>query len=386
MTRPGPIVIVGAGAAGLSTALQLAERGCRDVTVIDRAHVAAGSSGVSVGIYTRQYTDPLDIRLRVECYERLCALEREAGLTLIRNGFLRLAHDEASLEIFEEGARRQHELGVPDARALDRDELKRLVPDMRCDDLAGGLFGPSDGYLDGQQLCMTYAERAEALGVRVLARRALVGYEEGGARRHRLFTTGETLECDVVINAAGAWAPAVGDILGAPVEIVAERHQACIMHFSEPLPYRLPSVMDYVPGSGRLGLYFRPEGERQLIVGLHSNDRLEEGADPDAFHRGADAAFMEELIPMLIDRMPRFDGVGLQDGWAGLYPNSSDERFIIGPMPGREGVFAACGLDGVGVYTSPAVGRMAADWVLDGAPAALEEAERFAPYRLTVKR
>ncbi len=380
MKRAPSVAIVGAGAAGLSTALCLAERGCDDVTVIDRDHVAAASSSLSAGIYTRGYSDPLDVALRVESYERLCQLERDAGLTLRRNGFLRLARDADTVAGFERAVALQHQLGVEDSVVLDRAGLERQIPDMRCDDLAGGLLTPSDGYLDGQQLCMTYAERAEALGVEIRARHPLTGYEQLAGGRHRLHTPRGSLDCDIVVNAAGAWAPAVGRLLEAPLAIVPERHEACVMRLAAPLRYELPSIMDYVPGSGELGLYMRPEGEHQLIAGLHSNDLLDEPADADDFYGGAEQAFVDTLIPMLVDRMPGFDTVGLESGWAGLYPNSPDERFLIGAMPGRDGVVAVCGLNGVGVYMSPVAGRIGADWVLDGRPRGAEE-RIYAPDR-----
>jgi sarcosine oxidase subunit beta len=379
--RAPSVVVVGAGAGGLATALCLAERGCDDVTVIDRDHVAAASSSLSAGIYTCGYAEPLDVALRLEAYERLCQLERDGDLTLRRNGFLRLARDAETVAGFERAVAVQRDHGLADSVVLDRAALERHVPDMRCDDLAGGLLTPSDGYLDGQQLCMAYAERAEALGVKIRARHPLTGYEQLPGGRHRLQTPRGDFDCDVVVNAAGAWAPAVGRLLEAPVEIVPERHEACVMRLAAPLDYELPSIMDYVPGSGEVGLYLRPEGEHQLIAGLHTNDLLDEPADPDAFYGGAEQAFVDELIPMLVDRMPGFDTVGLETGWAGLYPNSPDERFIIGAMPGREGIVAVCGLDGVGVYMSPVAGRIGADWVLDGRPRNAAERRAYAPDR-----
>jgi sarcosine oxidase subunit beta len=378
------IVIVGAGASGLSAALCLAERGARDITVIDREHIAAGSSTLSAGVFTRQYTDALDIELRQECYLRFCQLEQEAGLVLRRNGFLRLAHDDATMRSFRQAAALQRDLGIDDARALDADELSRLVPSMRCSDLAGALYGPSDGYLDGQQLCMLYAERAADLGVRILPRHGLVGYAPGQRRAHRLLTTAEAIECDIVLNAAGAWATRVGEILEAPVPVVADRHQACLMRLEQELRYVLPTVMDYVPGGGEVGLYLRPEGEhqQQLIVGLHTNDRLDQPeSDIDGFYSGLDAAFVDALVPALLARMPGLADASLQGGWAGLYPNALDEEFIIGPCPARAGIFAACGVNGVGVYMSPAVGRLAAEWILDGAPSGPEGVQRFDPGR-----
>lgn len=375
------VVIVGAGAAGLSAALALAQRGC-EVTVLERNHVAAGSSGLSVGIFTRQYTEPRDVAMRAACYRRLCKLEREAGLVLIRNGFIRLAHDAATLASFERGVAVQHDYGVHDARLLSSKELADRVPDMRCDDLAGAMFSPSDGYLDGQQLCMTYAERAQALGARILGRHELIGLEPGSRRRHSVVTSRDRFECDVVVNAGGAWAPQVGELLGAPVPTISQRHEACVMRLPERLGYAMPSVMDYVPGGGEPGLYFRQEGKEQLIAGLHTNDLLEgEVTDPDSYFRGVEESFVEQLIPRLLARLPQLEDIGYEGGWAGLYPNSPDGRFIVGRHPSVEGVVVACGFNGVGIYVSPIVGTLVAEWVVDGWPQSVLGAEDLSPAR-----
>jgi sarcosine oxidase, subunit beta len=380
----GPrVAVVGAGAVGLSTAWQLATRGVADVTVLEAQHVASGSSSVSAGIFTRQYTDPFDIALRVESCLAFDRLERDHGLVLRRNGYLRLAHDDAALEDFHRGAELQRSLGVDDAVALDRAGLAALVPDLRTDDLTGGLFSPTDGHLDGQQLTMLYAELAEAAGVRIRVRSPVTGHDLGPGGEHVLHTPRGEVRADVVVNAAGAWAGKVGAILGHDVPVVPERHQACIMRLPGPLPYELTSIMDYVPGSGEDGLYLRPEGERQLLVGLHSNDLVDSAADPDDFYTGADASFVDDLIPMLVHRMPGLDDVGLEGGWSGLYPMGADEQFILGPVSGTDTVVAATGVGGVGVYTSPTVGRIVADWVVDGRPRDPEEARRFSPRRFS---
>jgi sarcosine oxidase subunit beta len=376
------VVIVGGGAVGLSAALTLAERGCSDVTVIERSHVAAGSSGLSAGIFTRQYMERRDVEMRAESYRRLCQLEREDGLVLIRNGFVRLARDGETLAAFEAGAEVQREAGVNDARVVGRAELQELVPDLRCDDLEGGMFGPSDGYLDGQQLCMAYAERAEPLGVRIAGWTELEGIERGAGTRHRLLTSRGPLDCDVVVNAAGAWAPRVGDLLGAPVPTISQRHEACVMRLPRRLGYVMPSVMDYVPGGGEPGLYFRQDGHEQLIAGLHTNDLLEgEVDDPDSYFGGVEECFVDRLVPRLLERLPTLEDIGYEGGWSGLYPNSPDGRFIVGPHPAAERVIAACGLNGVGVYLSPIIGTLVAEWVVDGEARSVAGASDFLPGR-----
>src|SRR5690349_15608467 len=152
------VVVVGAGALGLCTARELTKLGVEHVTVIDRGSVAGASSGLSVGIIETQYLDPLAIEIRVLAMSVFAELERDHGLPITRNGYLRPAHTETDLANYTRSVEIQHDLGVDDATVLTPDQIKRLVPDMRCDDFLGGLFGPSDGYIDGHLYCSILAE------------------------------------------------------------------------------------------------------------------------------------------------------------------------------------------------------------------------------------
>src|SRR5690606_4264227 len=131
-----------------ATAHFLREGGAK-VTVLEADHVASGSSGLSVGIIETQYIEPLDIALRVDAMGFFAKLEADHGLEITRNGYLRLVRDEASLEAARSSVEIQRSLGVEDATVLDRDEVQKLVPQMRCDDVVAGLWGPSDGFIDG---------------------------------------------------------------------------------------------------------------------------------------------------------------------------------------------------------------------------------------------
>ena len=140
---------------------------------------------------------------------------------------------------------------------LDRDAIAALVPDMVCDDILGGLYGPSDGFVDPALTCTILADLLRAKGVTILLETELVGADVGADGRHVLATTGGTLHCDHVVNAAGAWATPVGALLGTQVTVLPQRHQALFARLPEPFGYTMTSVMDYLPGSGRDGLYFR---------------------------------------------------------------------------------------------------------------------------------
>jgi 3-oxoadipyl-CoA thiolase len=393
MKSGGPSVcVVGAGALGLASALALARRGAASVTVIEARHLASGSSGLSVGIVETQYVQPLDIELRVRSMAHFDELEREHGLRIVRNGYLRLAHTQAALESFQESVRVQRALGVPDARVLDRTGIERLIPDMRADDVVGGLFGPRDGFLDGHLYCGLLAELALAHGVRMLVGHELAATtraEHGWVLRAQRASAPkadvETIHCDYVVVAAGAWAERVAALLGVPMTLLPQRHQAVVVHLPHALPYTMPSVMDYTPGSGASGVYFRHERPGQLIAGLHSEEAVAAVDDPDNYARGADEDFLEEVAARLAARLPTLVASRLAQGWAGLYPVSPDGLPQVGPAPEQPSVILAAGAGGSGIQLSPVIGELVADWILDGEPRAVTGAERLLPGRASLK-
>jgi sarcosine oxidase subunit beta len=383
VTSKPTVCVVGGGAIGLSSSVYLARSGC-SVVLLEQDQLTSGSSSLSVGVYTRQYTDPFEIRMRMYSFDALERLERDTGLHLRRIGYLRLARDVETMQTFADGLDVQRSVGMEDGVLLTRADLSELLPSMRVDDLAGGLFGRSDGYLDGHQLCMTYAEMAQDLGVDIRTRTALLGREPGVRASHRLITTSGELDADVVVNAAGAWAQRVGEILGAPIEIIPQRHQACVISLESPVPYVVPEVMDYVPGSGEEGLYFRQERDDALIAGLHTNDVLPgQEEDPDTYFRGVESDYVEMLAARLLDRLPGLK-MGVHSGWAGLYPMSRDSQIVVGPPADDPTIISACALGGLGIHLAPPVGRMVAEYATLGSVEFLEGAERLSPERFNV--
>lgn len=381
-TRP-KVCIVGAGALGLATALALAERDAADVVVLERDHVASGSSGISAGIVETQYVDPLDIELRVAAMRQLARLRERGDVEVVVNGYVRLSHDEAARTGFATSVEIQRELGVTDARVLEVDEIAARMPHMRVDDVDCGLFGPSDGFLDGHLYCSRMAEFAMELGVDVRVRDGLGAMAAGEPGRHELVTTrGETIVCDFIVNAAGAWADRVGALLGEGLGLKPQRHQVMIVHHGLDLGYLMPSVMDYTPHSGQDGLYFRHERAGQLLAGLHTEEALDVSEDPDAYTRGVDDEFVETLAHQLTYRLPGLDDPGLAHGWAGLYPVSPDGWPKVGPMAGDPTVIAAAGAGGSGIQLSPVIGELVADWIQYGEPRVVPAAARLRPGRL----
>jgi sarcosine oxidase subunit beta len=380
------VAIIGGGAVGLSTAWQLVERGIHDVTVLEAVDLAAGSSSRSAGFIETQYVDPLDIELRARSMHTFRRLQADHGLEIKEIGYLRLAPDDDALEAFEASARLQREFGVTGAEVLDADGVRRLVPWLRGGEHAGGLFGPRDGRIDGPAYCRLLADLARAGGARLLTGSRVLAATRI-ADGWRLETDGDAIDCEVVVNAAGPWAAPIGELLGATVPVVALRNQIGIWRLERPLDRVMPMVMDYIPHSGTRGLYDATYDDADhVLAGLHSEEVVTDGVDPDTYDRSADPAYLADTRVALLRRMPELPLGDVERAWAGLYPLSPDGLPIVGPIDGDPSVILAVGGGGSGIQMSPIMGALAADWIAYGEPRSLSDGRRVSPQRSMVSR
>lgn len=371
------VAVIGAGVAGLSTALRAAELGCA-VTVIERDRPASGSSSRSAGVFNICSTEPLQVEVRVRTREVLERFERENGLPLERIGYLRLARSDSHVKTFEEVIALQRELGAEPAEIVDPAQMKKVVPHLRTDDLLAAIYNPSDGRMDGRRLCGVLIERAEAEGAEVIERTRVTGHEVV-AGRHRLFTDAGTVEADVVVNAAGAWATEVGKLLGQPLPLVNQAQEVIRVKLPASVEYTVPMVQEYIPGEERAG-YFRQDGEGGMIAGVHTYSALELGsADPETYEESVSWGTRDAVARHVRNRL-QVDGLGFEPGWPGLYPVSTDGEFVVGPYEADPSVLACGGLGGQGL-TSSAVGRVAAEWIVFDEPRSMPAASAWLPDR-----
>jgi sarcosine oxidase subunit beta len=374
MTAPPHVVVIGAGTLGMCTALNLVEQGAR-VTVLEAQSIASGSSGRSVGVVGSQLTDPFEIALRVHSLRRFRQWEGE-GLRFNHIGYLRLARTSAQMALFERSVEIQQEAGLR-SRLVRADELRKLVPHINPDGLEGGLFGPDDGFLDPHEMCNVLAGMVRAKGGAISQYRKVLGVQRlpGG---HKLETNGDPIDCDAVVNAGGAWAPQVAELLGQRLHIWPERHEAIVIHLDEPLAYTMPMVMDLVNGEGS-GLNFRHEKPSELIAEVHKVDAIAP-EDPDNYNDQCEERSKVDLAELLLERVPDLPGTRLGRGWAGLYPVTADHRPFVGPIDASEpSLITAAGAGGYGIQLAPVIGQTAADWVLQGAPVSVPGAQSLAP-------
>ncbi len=378
MKKPS-VAVIGAGVAGLSTALRAAELGCA-VTVVERDRPAAGSSSRSAGIFNISSTELLQVEVRVRTREQLERYERENGLRLNRIGYMRLARNESHVKMFEDVIALQRQLGVEPAEIVDPARLKELVPHLRTDDLLAAIYNPRDGCMDGVQLCGVLAARAEAAGARILQRTRVEGHEVVRGR-HRLLTDADPVEGDVVVNAAGPWAMEVGELLGHPLPLLNQVTEVIRVKLPPAVDYPVPMVQEYIPGEEQAG-WFRQDGPAGMIAGMHTYSALGDAgsADPDTYQEAVAWDTREAVTQRVGNRLPVED-LRFEPGWAGLYPVSADGEYVVGPYEADPTAIACGGFSGQGLIASVTVGPVAAEWIVFGEPRSLPGAVAWLPDR-----
>lgn len=380
------VLVIGAGVLGLSSAVEAARLGAH-VTVVERDYPASGSSGLSAGVVGAYFAAAPDIAIRAESLKYFEGLGEHIGFR--RTGVLRLVTTGQELQHLQAAAELQREAGFDDVRVVSCAELQMIVPDMRVDDLAGALVFPQGGYVDGHLLCGALQQRAEALGSSIHVRTEVIGIDRDAGPRVRVHTNRGTLEADAVVNAAGAWAGGLGKMLGLATPILPQRHEVLIARLPEPMTYSMPHVGSYFyQDDGQVtgdGLYWRPESPTSMLVGEHAGLERAAPSDPDDYFQGVSAASIERVAERLLTRLPGLANMGLEGGWAGLYPMTPDEQPLVGPWRDDDRIIGACGAGGFGVQIAPAVGRVAGEWAATGEADLKDWGERLLPDRETLQ-
>ncbi|MGO4807764.1 NAD(P)/FAD-dependent oxidoreductase [Arthrobacter sp. 2MCAF15] len=377
------VVIIGAGVLGLGTALALAQHEGFTITVVERDHPGSGATSRAVGMALRAYKEPTHMQVARRSYEILERLERETGLTLRRIGHFMPGRTQTEIDSFHEIAEVHARIGWTKTKVLDSEGITRVFPEYTLpEDVIGALWDPEAIFIDGAELCASLTEAAKARGVTIVSRTTITRFDaSAGDSRYVLESAdGTTFPADLVVNAAGAWGARVGELLGAPVNVVNERHEAFIFRH-QGIDRVLPMFLDFIPGySNNEGLYFRGEGTDRLLAGLHSSQLLhaDELVNPDSVSQRLADDHLEQVFGLLTEAFPEVE-IGFDGGYAGIYPHHALNRFVIGQHPKNADVYVGAGLGGRGLGPGVALGEILAETIVYGKAKTVPGAEIFSP-------
>ena len=375
MTTTAEVVIIGGGIVGSSIAWHLTTAGCKNVLVIERESAQGkGSTGKSMGGVRAQFSTPVNIQMSlysIPFYARFDeALGHPAGYR--PQGYMFVATKEAHLNYLRANLERQKALGLKTARMISAQEIITMLPQMRNDDILGGSFCTTDGFVDPYSAMNGFMACAVEQGATLWKNTEVTGITRDAQGVSGVETARGPVSTRRIVNAAGAWAAQIAKFAGINLPVEPMRRMLVPSEPFDGFPLSAPMVIDMSNG-----FHFRPEGRGFLMA-------WNDPAETTGFKTDFDNAFIEKILTLAANRVPAFENLAINPkrAWAGLYEMTPDHHCILGPVAAVPGFYLANGFSGHGVMHAPATGKIVSDLVLQGKTTIVDDAtvvgfERF---------
>jgi sarcosine oxidase subunit beta len=351
------VVIIGGGIVGSSIAWHLTHAGCKSVLVLEReSSQGKGSTGKSMGGVRAQFSAPVNIQMSLYSIPFYARFEEIVGYPADYRpqGYLFLATKDSHLTYLRDNFARQKKLGLITARLLPADEIRAMLPQLRSDDILGGSFCSTDGFVDPYSVMNGFMASAAEHGATLWKKTAVTGITINQQGAFSVETSRGPVSTRTVVNAAGAWSAQIAKFVGTDLPVEPLRRMLVPSEPFSDFPHSSPMVIDM-----STGFHFRPEGRGFLLAW---NDPEETSGYKTDF----EPSFIEKILIHAADRVPVFENLPINPkrAWAGLYEMTPDHHCVLGPVEAVTGFFLANGFNGHGVMHAPATGKILADLIL----------------------
>ncbi len=353
------VVLIGGGIVGSSIAFHLVAAGCGNVLVVERETAQGkGSTGKSMGGVRAQFSTPVNIQMSLYSIPFYSSFEERLGYPCDYRpqGYLFCATNEKHMAYLRANHEKQAAMGLKTSRLVAGEEIRDKFPLLRTDDIVGGSFCSTDGFVDPNSAMVGFMTWASDHGARLWRDAAVTGITRNSGGSFEIATTREVVSTRTVVNCAGAWAGPIAKMAGIDLPVAPLRRMLVPTEPFDRFPHTAPMIVDM-----STGFHFRPEGRGFLLAW---NDPQE----TPGYKTDFEASFIEKILTRAADRVPVFENVAVNPkrAWAGLYEMTPDHHPILGESPEVPGFFFANGFSGHGVMHAPATGKILGDLILTG--------------------
>ena len=407
MEKRAEVVVIGGGISGCATAYNLAKRGAQ-VVLLEKAQIADEASGRTWGAVRRQGRQAPEVPLAIESLKLWGQLSEEiqSETHFIRGGNLLLAATEKELAQFEETVKITKQFGL-ESDIISREKAQEVLPGLQGT-FVGAMYSPSDGYAHPVKTTSAFARAAQEHGAKIFTDCPVEKITTTNGKVRSVVTEQGEIEADIVVNAAGVWAPRLARTCGVNIPIRVVRTHVTI---TEPQP-DFTSPLVWSPK-----VAFRPTIEGNILLGAGADLPVDHDIDLNSlrdlryFKQGIvqfrkhmklhlGRALLNDLLRYLpgttqnqryfastvgvepevnwdtikrvregfFEHMPHLKGLRFVKTWAGLIDITPDILPVLGEAPGVKGLILATGFSGHGFALGPITGRLISELILDGKP------------------
>ncbi|QPP05703.1 FAD-dependent oxidoreductase [Streptomyces bathyalis] len=363
------VVIIGGGVIGTSVAYHLTELGWTDVVLLEQGQLSSGTTWHAAGLVGQLRASQSGTRLvqySTQLYERL---EAETGLATgyKRCGGVTVARTEDRMTQLRRTAATAEAYDL-DCELIGPARAKELYPVLETEDLLGAIWLPGDGTANPTDLTASLAKGARMRGAQVVERTRVTGISTRGGTVTGVTTDKGDIEAEFVVNCAGQWAKAVGELAGVTVPLHSAEHFYVVTDRIDGVHPALPILRD--PDGYT---YFKEEVGGLVVGGFEPEAKP--WVAPDELPYPFEFQLLEEdwdhfsvLMESALLRIPALSETGIKKFYNGPESFTPDNQFILGEAPELRNFYVGAGFNSVGIASAGGAGRALAEWITEGSP------------------
>ena len=362
------VVVIGGGVVGTSTAYHLAKFGWKNIILLERDQLTSGTTWHAAGLVSQLGPSAAITKIRKYSLELYKELEKEidfsSGLKL--NGALSIATTEGRWQELKRQATTAQLYDV-NVEVLNIDEVEKTYPIINKKDILGGIFMPGDGQADPIGVTNLLAKAARKEGVKIFEQCPVEKILKKNGRVAGVKVNGQTIECEYIVLATGMWSRQIGEDMGFSIPLYPAEHFYVITEAINELPKNIPVLRDFNDS-----LYLK-EDAGKMLIGIFEPKSIpafrETNRVPDDFSYGEFPENFEHFEPFLeaaLKRVPILEKAGIRKFFAGPESFTPDTNTLLGEVPGLKNLFACCGLNSIGIGSGGGVGKVTAEWLMNG--------------------
>ena len=362
------VVVIGGGVAGCSTAYHLAKFGWKDTILLERDQLTSGTTWHAAGLVSQLGPSAAITKIRKYSLELYKKLEQEidfsSGLKL--NGALSIATTQGRWQELKRQATTAQLFDV-NVEVLNIDQIKKIYPIINESNVLGGIYMPGDGQADPVGVTNLLAKAARKEGVKIFEKSPVEKIIKKNGKVAGVTVNGKNIECEYIVLATGMWSRQIGEDMGFSIPLYPAEHFYVITEAIKELPEKIPVLRDFNDS-----LYLK-EDAGKMLIGIFEGKSIpafnKTNRVPEDFSYGEFPENFEHFEPYLeaaLKRVPILEKVGIRKFFAGPESFTPDTNTLLGEVPGIKNLFACCGLNSIGIGSGGGVGKVTAEWMMNG--------------------
>lgn len=349
------VIIIGGGSTGLALGYYLVNKGVDDLLILEKDYVGSGSTGRCGTGIRAQFADKPTIRMMNRAEANWKEMSTELDFEFNRTGYLYLHYTKSDLERYRKMSELQNSFGVP-TEILSPEDAKEICNLIDISEVKGASFNPEDGKAHPFEVVTSFrkyfreseAELKENSEVTSMSLRRKKGLK-------LVKTSSSTYGAKVVVNAAGGWAPKLGEMINLDIPIEPYRHQAIITE-----PFKQGSIEPMIISMHHGDAYFTQTTRGGIIGGVGTPED-----EPPSYNMTESLEFEKRVSEAFGSIIPGLKHARILRHWAGYYAMSPDGNPLLGEYR-VPGYYLAAGFSGHGYMMAPSVGEALADLIVNG--------------------